>query len=184
MSQFISILLPSLLGLAGVLIAAGLVYKFSRQQARESWLRTYKELHEFFWSDPDFREIRAWLACTDAYAKIQPVLEKRQLIDKENRPSDSISEEEYKKLEKLDRFLNFLLRVIVLNPEFKRRRDLWDKLYFQYWLDQFYHPSRPELRWYFGEFYEDIYKTLGILPLESKETIRRTPRLSPNITPH
>jgi hypothetical protein len=179
MSPLISNLLSSLIGLAGGLIAAVLVYKFSRQQARESWLRTYKELHEFFWSDSDFQEIRAWLACNRSYAKIQPILEKRQLIAKEHGLSDSLSEEEYKMLERLDRFLNFLLRVIVINPDFKRRKDLWDKLYFQYWLDQFYHPNRPELRWYFEEFYEEIYKTEGVLPIESKEIKKLPPKDEP-----
>ncbi len=175
MLQLISTLLATLTGMASIVIAA-LAYKFSRQQARESWLRTYKELHETFWSDPDFRKIRAWLACNRSYSTIQPVLVKRQLIDKGLKPVESLSEEEYKVLEKLDRFLNFLLRVIVINPEFKRRKDLWDKLYFQYWLERFYDSSRPELRWYFGKFYEGIYNTLGVLPPERGEAGELPPK--------
>jgi len=173
--KLISQLLQGLTGIAGIVIAA-LVYKFSRQQDRESWLRTYKELHETFWSDPDFRTIRAWLASNDAYSTIQPILEKRRLIDDGPKIAEILNEEEYKVLEKFDRFLNFLLRVIVINPEFKRRRDLWDKLYFQYWLDRFYDPNRPELKWYFDNFYQRIYKTLGILPREEGEINQLLPK--------
>lgn len=142
----------------GVVIA-GLVHRHSIQQARESWLRTYKELHEAFWSDPDFREIRSWLACDSAYSIIQPIMKKRQLIAEKPSASASISVEEYQVLEKLDRFLHFLLRIAVLNPEFENRRDLWDKLYFGYWLKKFNHQQqRPELKWYYEEFYKQQFE--------------------------
>lgn len=161
MSEILSHALQAIIGFAGVVIA-GLVYVLSRQQARESWLRTYKELHETFWSDTDFRKIRAWLACDNSYSKIRPTLKKRQMINNEPCLSDSMSEEEYRILEKLDRFLNFLMRVVVINPEFKKREDLWEKLYFRYWLKQFGHPNRPELRWYLRKFYPQLYDMLEV----------------------
>lgn len=155
MSGIISNILQGIIGLAGVVIA-GLVYALSRQQKREAWLRTYKELHETFWSDVDFKDVRAWLACDESYSKIRPVFKKRQAIDEEGSVAGELSEEEYRVLEKMDRFLNFLMRVVVINPEFKRRRDLWEKLYFDYWLMQFGIPSRPELAWYLRKFYGEL----------------------------
>lgn len=154
MADSISSIIQGVIGVAGLLIA-GLVYLHSRMQNKESWLRVYKELHETFWADSDFREVRLWLACESAYQQIQPIIKRRQ--------SDKalVSKEDYHTLEKLDKFLNFLMRVITTNPEFNRRKDLWDKLYFHYWLEQFSDPTRPELKWYLNTFYLELDKMLA-----------------------
>lgn len=151
-------ILTGLIGVAAVVIA-WLGYRFSRQQARESWLRTYKELHEKFWNDAEFREVRAWLAYEVAYALIEPVLEKRKSLAKKEEPC-SLVKEEYEILEKLDRFLNFLLGVIVINPEFGKNSALWQQLYFAYWLKRFGDSNRRDLRWYLCEFYPELYKMM------------------------
>ena len=155
---------PAAMGLVitglGVLIG-WLGLRHSHQLARDSWLRTYKDLHEVFWSDPDFPKIRAWLACDSAYSQVVPVLRKRMKIDQEPAAQLSLTEDEYAQLEKLDRFLNFMMRVItVLKPEFTRRKDLWTKLYFDYWLAQFGKESRRELAWYLERFYPDLTSLL------------------------
>jgi hypothetical protein len=158
MSQIL-IALNSLMGLVLVFIAA-LGIKLSRQQARDSWLRTYKELHETFWSEPDFQEVRAWLANEVTYATVKPVLKKRQAMAN-NQEACSLPLEEYEVLEKLDKFLNFLLAVIIINPEFKKRVDLWQNLYFDYWLKKFGDSNRPELGWYLKEFYRELHEMIG-----------------------
>lgn len=40
-----------------------------------------------------------------------------------------MSEDDYRVLEPLDRFLNFLMSVVAINSEFKKQKDLWEKLY-------------------------------------------------------
>jgi hypothetical protein len=158
-ASMVQILVVGFAGIANVVIAY-FVLRLRSQQARESWLRTYKDLHESFWSEPDFREVRTWLACNQSYAHVQYVFERRRLLDD---TIDSVSEEEYPVLEKLDRFLNFLRRVTVIDPEFKERRcGLWKDLYFEYWLRQFDDPLRSDMRWYLIRFYEslnDLLKT-------------------------
>ena len=134
-------------------VVAVFVYILSRQQLRDSWLQTYKELHETFWSDSTFRNVRAWLACDSAYEPLRAVLEKRRAIDEQRLSPTNLTQEEYSFLESLDRFFNFLIRVIVINPQFKRRPDLWKKLFFDYWLLQV--TKRSELLWYLRRFYED-----------------------------
>lgn len=179
MEGSLSQILQWLPGVMGALIA-WLGYKLSRQQSRESWLRTYKDLHEAFWSDPDFREIRAWLACDAAYSRLCPILSKRRQIDEGVQPALSLTEDEYAQLERLDRFLNFLMRVVVVNPEFKRQKSLWTKLYFDYWLAQFGRATRSELTWYLQRFYPDLAVMLpesvsryGLVPADVCLTIKR-----------
>jgi hypothetical protein len=53
------------------------IYKLNIQLRRDSWARTLREVHQFFWTDPYCEEVRAWIANDEAYEKVRPILKKR-----------------------------------------------------------------------------------------------------------
>ncbi len=158
MNDFASVVNGSVAA-AGVLVAY-MVYRLSRQNQTESWLRTYEDLHEIFWTDPAIREVRSWLASSPAYEKVKPAFVQRRRILEGEDSADQQSSKDYEALEKMDRFLNFLMRVVAVNPAFEKQRDLWQNLYFGYWLEQFARDDRREICWYVQQFYPYLYKVM------------------------
>ena len=141
-----------ILGIAGLLISWA-VYQQTNQRARETWLRTFASIHEAFWDDPDIHEVRCWLAYPRAYETLRTVLLKRQALSDEAQDVPDLEREEFLMLDKLDKYLNTLLRVITINPEVSKHRDLWNALHFKYWLNACLDLRRPELNWYVKKFY-------------------------------
>src|SRR5262245_30287910 len=80
----------------------GLFLNFKQRQ--DSWVRSFNELHQAFWQDGDFEKVRAWIANDQEYSKLDPILQKRFS------GRGKLSGEEYKELERLDKFFNLLLR--------------------------------------------------------------------------
>lgn len=132
----------------GALIAVALLL-LERAQRTDSWLRTFRDHHELFWSDEDMATVRSWIACDQAYGELEAVLSKR-LTDPR-----SISAEEYLSLETLDRFFNFLLRARLAYQRGSRSQRLWDQLYLQYWLDEIESRNRKALVQYVDMGYPD-----------------------------
>ena len=153
--QILDLIFSAIIGAAGVVISV-LLYRLSCQRRRESWLKTFMDMHHEFWKEPDYAEVRSWLACDVAFKSIAPVLRKREKC-----PSE-ITDSEYKILEKLDKFLNFMARIVEVNPEFPRQGDVWERLFFEYWLKECAHKKRKELHWYLKRFYKDLIHKSGI----------------------
>ena len=53
------------LGIIGVAIAFS-IYRLNIQLRQDSWARTLREVHQFFWTDPYCEEVRAWIANDEA----------------------------------------------------------------------------------------------------------------------
>lgn len=138
--------LQALTGLASIVILI-YVYKLNRRQNKDLWLKTFNNLQQKFWKDKIFRQVRSWLACTEDYRNVEKVLVKR--ISE----SDTLTTEEYAMLEKLDCFFGFLLKVKLINPEFKYQKDLWDELYFQYWVDKILMAERYHIWIYYMKYF-------------------------------
>jgi hypothetical protein len=143
-----------LISIIGVVIA-WLLYRLNVQQQRDTWLRTFKDMHEAFWNDADMAEVRAWLACQAAYLEIEPILAKRKRIEDGKDDPRNLSKEEYATLEKLDKFFNFMQRTLAIIERVKvaRHRDLWHQFYVQYWLNVLRREDRTLLQWYVKKFY-------------------------------
>lgn len=143
------------IGLAGILLALA-VYRLSRLQLRDSWLRIFGEIHAAFWTDEDIEKIRHCLAYSEAYEPLGKVLERRRDLHEGVEGAAELSQDEYKLLDRLDKFLNLLARAIGVKLEFSWRRKLWQSLFFQFWLSAAMDPKKPELTWYLEEFYSGL----------------------------
>lgn len=151
----------AVVGLAGVLVAAG-IFWLTLQRRREALLTTFEELHAAFWSDPEMKSVRAWLASEQAYLALRDVLRKRFTS------SASVTPAEYALLDTLDKFLNLLLRAQVVHELVIKRAKLWNKLYFGFWLSVVVERRRAEVWQYIKAFYPDLERMLGGLYPEEK----------------
>jgi hypothetical protein len=151
-------IITSFAGIASALVAL-FVYFLYRTQRKESWLKYFNELHQFFWTDEDFKTVRSWLASDVKYEK-----ELKNILEKRLKGRDYVSIEEYISLDKLDKFFNFLVRAKEVNPEFKKQRELWERLYFQYWFNEIALADRKYLWLYYQDNYKLVHKILFLEP--------------------
>lgn len=142
---------------AGAVIA-WMLYRLNKNQQKESWLKVYKEVHEAFWNDLMMAEVRSWIACEQAYLEIKPILQKRRNIDEGKLLSDNLSKSEYVLIDKLDRFLNLVLRINVVNSQlnFDYGQGAWKTLFIEYWLIESMKENRSELDWYVQRFFPEV----------------------------
>lgn len=155
MDEILIKIAPAIVSLIGIFVTL-LMYKFSKQQHKDSWLRNFNALHELFWSDDDFKKIRSWIACDDDYQEIAPIISKRL-----NSP-EKISREEYIYLEKLDKFFNLLVKAVEVKEQFFNKNKLWESLYFQYWIEDIKVKDRLEMEDYLVRHYKKLKKYLKI----------------------
>jgi len=104
-----------LVGIAGLVLSLA-VYRLSTRQREDAWLQHFAAIHDRFWSDDDMKEVRAWFDCQDAYRKVEGVLKKRR----DPQAAATITTDEYSELEKLDKFLTLMTRVVSLHPRVKQ----------------------------------------------------------------
>lgn len=62
----------------------------------------------------------------------------------------------------MDKFFNFLLRAREVADELGGHRDLWERIYFQYWMNDIIRLRRHQLWIYFTKFYEGNAASLPI----------------------
>jgi hypothetical protein len=144
-------------GLAGLAVSYG-VYRLAARQREDSWQHLFAAIHDQFWKDDDFATVRRWLACPKAYDELGTVLAKRR----DSHEAAQLEPKDYEKLEKLDKFLNLITRVIALDTRPNRHRLLLDQLFFSYWLKRAVGKtdddivSHEHLYWYVQHFYPTI----------------------------
>ena len=122
-------------------------YQLARRQRTDTWLANLNELHGEFWENSDLAEVREWLASDAAYSALRDSIEARFLNP------DEMSSSDYRRIELLDKFFNFLLRVLVVDSQLDADRDLWSELSFSFWLDALTIRSRWHLLVYFEQGY-------------------------------
>jgi hypothetical protein len=118
-------------------------HQLARRQRTDAWLANLNQLHGQFWEDSDLAEVREWLASDAAYSALRDSIEIRFL-----KPGE-MSSADYRYIELLDKFFNFLIRVRVVDSELDADRDLWSELSFSFWLDAVTDRSRWHLFVYF-----------------------------------
>ncbi len=126
---------------------------WSKNQHREGWLHVIKEIHSDFWHDSDMIEVRAWLANDEAYQSVQPLFKKRsdRIIGRDD--AQALSAEEYKAtIDKLDKFLHLMLRVIEVNPHMSKQEKVLHEL-FAYWINRVNSQERKEIRIYTQHYF-------------------------------
>jgi len=160
MNELIEILSPvtnGLTSIAGVAIA-WILYRLNERQQKESWFRTFTEFHEAFWNDPVMSEVRCWIAYERAYLDLKPILHKRRDIEEGKLSPKTLSKREYEVIEKLDKFLNLVLRVDVVSSLLKSNYGqlLLRELFIDYWLKQSLRENRAELKWYVEHFLPEL----------------------------
>jgi len=74
------------LAIAGICIAL-FSFKLNKQKYQDSWLETYRIIHETFWNDEAYKKYRQWLSCDRSYGELRKVLIKRKKIA-ENEPNE------------------------------------------------------------------------------------------------
>ena len=155
--QGADVLVTAILGGVGILVSWA-VYRQTEQSATDTWLRTFADIHKSFWDDDDIREVRKWLAYPALYEReLKSVLVRRMADPGVLGSFDGFDESDYAVLDRLDKYLNTILRAITLDPEVQRHRDLWNALHFKYWLNVCLDGSRPELLAYVKKFYGDVW---------------------------
>ena len=154
--QVLESLSQPLISIASIIVAI-LLYKLNRLQREDTWLRTLRDFHQYFWSDPVLREVRAWIACDNAYRTVQPILEKR-------RKAEFITKEEYEVLEKIDKFASLLTSYKRIGPSFKQRKVVTERIFDSYWLGVLTTKSRDDLIWYICYFYPELQSAIYVTP--------------------
>ena len=122
-------------------------YRLAHRQRADTWLENLNHLHSLFWEDADFKKVREWLASDNAYADLQRSIEARFL-----HPED-MSTSDYGRIELLDKFFNFLIRVRLVDSQLQSKRDLWEELLFRFWLDEMSERQRWHMLIYFQHFF-------------------------------
>ncbi|UCC25168.1 MAG: hypothetical protein JSU98_15805 [Gemmatimonadales bacterium] len=122
-------------------------HQLARRQRADAWLENLNELHGLFWEDSDFVQVREWLISDSAYKDLQAALEVRFL-----RP-EQMDRAEYRCIEVLDKFLNFLIRVRVVDSQLEEERDLWSELSFSFWMESVTTHRRWHLLVYIDHFF-------------------------------
>ena len=155
-SEFLNNLLQSFIGLAGILVAFA-VYRHSKQLEQNNWQKLFIDINESFWNDEEIKQARYWLAYPKAYREISQILTHRQNIDTNPKVTKELTKTEYIKLDILDKYLSLLTRIVGVNPDLPKHRELWKAVFFKYWLDKCFETDRPELIWYIENYFEVLY---------------------------
>ena len=148
----LELFITSLLGL-GSLLVAFLLYLHSKRSQRDAWLKAYAEIYQAFWNDDEMREIRSWIANEDAFLDAKKVMKKRASLDL-NCDGIKFTKEEYLYIDKIDRFLSLMTRMVATGNEFKAGDEFWGAGLWQFWLKAFY--ARSELRWYVERYWKEL----------------------------
>ena len=116
------------------LLAAAVAYLAYRLQVRtkdQEWYEDFNNLYSEFWNDTDIVAARSWIACSDAYSKIEKILKQRL-------ETGEVSASEYSVLEKIDKFCSLMIRISELTPDVKNEKykSLLKKLYFDFWIEK------------------------------------------------
>ena len=136
-----------IIAVASVYVAY-LLYNLNSNLRRDNWAKTLREFHQFFWTNSDFEEVRLWIACDEAYEKVQPTLEKRN----NNEP---LTIDEYNKyIEKIDKFAALITAYIELEPDFHKHKKVREQMFDEYWLNKI--SNREELQVYVSMFYKNL----------------------------
>ena len=137
-------------------------HQLARRQRADAWLENLNHLHGLFWEDPDFAEVREWLASDAAYPALCESIEVRFL-----QPAQ-MSHEDYRRIELLDKFINFLIRVRVVDSQLDANVDLWGELSFSFWLE-----ILGELgRWHVWVYFQHAFGETRIGPLLTEPSER------------
>ncbi len=158
-------LIPFVTGAVGAAIAWS-VYRLGVIQRQDAWLRTLWDFHRAFWQDEKMERVRAWIACDAAYREVQPILFKRvQGFSGADSGATTISIEEYKLLESVDRFGALLSGYTKIAPdEHPAHRQAKQRLYDTYWTSEISMSRRPELRAYLERFFPELFTAGGGVP--------------------
>jgi hypothetical protein len=135
--------------------------RLKRQQRADSWLTQLNELHKQFWDDPDFATVRRWLASDKAYEELRAALDTRF-----TRPAE-LSAEAYQQIEILDKFVNFLIRVRLVDSNLNADHDLWTELSFHFWFDAIADRGRWHIVVYLQHFFPG--RALPALPRHDQD---------------
>lgn len=121
-------------------------------RTKNEWLRTYKEHYRDFWSDDDLKKVRLWIVNNEAYKKnLLPVLQKRLNENVE------LSEEDYLKIDVIDKFINMVMLIRQINPKLSNDDEVWEELMLSYWQASPMRSKRLELQNYIKECYEKTF---------------------------
>ncbi|MEM9451600.1 MAG: hypothetical protein AAGA75_24145 [Cyanobacteria bacterium P01_E01_bin.6] len=112
-------------------VIAYLAYQLQVRTKDQEWYENFNNLYAEFWNDPDMVIVRSWIACSEAYLKIEKIFEKRIT-------TSEVSASEYPALEKVDKFCSLMIRISELTPEVKSERyyHLIQRLYFSFWIEK------------------------------------------------
>jgi hypothetical protein len=150
---------PSLISATALACSAYISFR----QREAAWYKEFRELYEEFWAEDDMAHVRAWIACDDAYQEVKALLEQRK--------NGGVTKEDYKYLDKIDKFCALMLRIIDMDarPTTKRQRKLWQDLYFNFWVDKM--SEREELATYVRKYWDRI-------PMPIPRQYRKLPKSS------
>jgi hypothetical protein len=125
-------------------------YRLQVRSKDQEWYENFSALYSEFWSDSDLVTVRTWIACSEAYSKIEPIIQKK-LIDNE------VRESEYQVLEKIDKFCSITIRILHITPATRnpKYREMVRRLYLSYWIEKL------REREYLHQYIERFWTTLS-----------------------
>lgn len=146
-------------GSAAALFVSAIIALHSLKNVEEPWVKTSREFHHEFWTNEDLAKARKWLCCNNAYKEeLLPILQKRLKSD------DLISSLEYDKLEALDKFFSFMVRVATVDTYTFRNNKFktWEEIGFMYWFNII--EKHQDVCCYISRYWEPLQEILITLP--------------------
>ncbi|MDH5325325.1 MAG: hypothetical protein OEZ68_02400 [Gammaproteobacteria bacterium] len=141
-----------------ILVTWGL-YRVNKAQRYDALMNHYSQIHQNVWSE-SVADVRLWLLHDDSYKReIENILMRRNNLETQEQHL-GLTASEYKKLDKLDNFINVIQRSELL-PEFIRSRDRSMGVpYFDWWIEALIEKNRSEVIKYIEYHYSKLHKTI------------------------
>jgi hypothetical protein len=155
----LALLLSASVASVNVLISyhiAMTLHKWQKQQQEfrgtEEWYRYNCEIYDSFYNDSDIVQVRAWIANDSEYDDLLGTLSARL----DGNGNANLTADDYKKLEKLDKFCSLLVRIIHLHNYriSEEQRVILGRIYYNYWVSNL--SSREKMSQYINKFWPEL----------------------------
>ncbi len=147
---------------AGAVVAGISYWNFSRRTLYTNWIERYGKAHSEFWNDNDIAEARSCIEYRRQYDEISKIISKIILSRLTSEDGD-LTDEEEKRLEKLDRFCALISRIYLLEEDATtaKQRNLWRDIGGVYFIERMQTPERMAFKRYIETFWPDLNKKIS-----------------------
>ncbi|WP_148040318.1 hypothetical protein, partial [Marichromatium sp. AB31] len=105
------------------------IFRLSKVQREEIWLRGLWDFQKDFWNDENAKKVRLWISCDESYKEIEDAISKRL--------KGQASASDYEKLDCLDKFASLLIGYEKIAPkDSSRHSEVMRRIFHDYWVKE------------------------------------------------